>query len=69
MKFFTTYKYNATFHLKSGKELVVRCDDIKIKTTGGDLTEYSMDGSHPGDALYIRIDDVAAITYKKRGWL
>lgn len=65
----TTFKYDATFHLKSGEKLVVRCDDIKITYNGSELTSYNMLGVGTGDALYIRLDDISAITYKKRSWL
>ncbi len=61
-------KYNlvVTFHMKSGENILVECDDISIKTTGNDLVSYDLQGVRKGTAMYIRLDDVSAITYVRR---
>ena len=54
-----------TFHMKSGRDLIVEADDINIKKHGNDLTGWDMNGvKKQGQCFYIRIDEVEAITYK-----
>jgi hypothetical protein len=53
-----------TFMMKSGKDIVVYADKIDIETkSGNDLSGYKMTGlAGSVSSLYIRIDDVSAIT-------
>ncbi len=60
----STYKITVTFHLKSGTKLRVLCDDITIKaSSSGSLGSYSIDGLRAGGAMFINLEEVAAITY------
>lgn len=54
----------AKVYLKSGAVLTIKCSDIKIKKqNGNDLIGYEFVNAKGGDAFYIRIDDISAITY------
>lgn len=54
-----------TFHMKSGRDLVVEADDITINKSGNDLRGWEMTKvKNQGECFYINIDQVEAITYK-----
>lgn len=62
-----TYRIRVTFHMKSGRSIVVLCDDMTYKSdrVTGSLTEYSITGARAGDMNFISMNDVEAISYKK----
>lgn len=60
----TNFKIIAYFHLKSGTALEVYCDNLNITFRGDELESYNMEGCARGHALYIRLDDISAITYQ-----
>lgn len=56
----------ATFHMRSGDRVTIRCSNIKIKSTANTLTEYVIDGmDERNKVLYIRVEDISAISFKK----
>jgi hypothetical protein len=58
--------YRVSFYMKSGQVIKVDCREIQIKSSGEELTSYKMTGlKHPGQAMFIRITDISAITYVK----
>jgi len=61
----TKYRLRATFHMKSGKSLVVMCDDITntVDPATGSLRSYSIAGVRTGDAHFFNIPEVEAITF------
>lgn len=59
----TTYEFTAVFVLHSGKEVKVRCDDIKIQTNNGALISYKMDGAATNECMYLRLSEVDAVYY------
>lgn len=63
MRLFTT-KLTAVFVLKSGKEVAIRADDVKITKSGNNLTGYTIEGGD-GTMFYCRLDEIAAILLKK----
>lgn len=60
---FISYKVLVSFHMKSGEVIKVRCDDFKLQHQANELTGYEFIGVVPGDATYIRLDDISAVTY------
>ena len=49
------------FIMKSGKSFTVLCENAKITSCEGELTQYSITGIKSNRPLYIRLDDVAAV--------
>jgi len=60
-----TFKLSVSVLMKSGVIVEIFCDDIHIKTSGGDLVSYEFVGMKTGSAMYLRIEDISAITYTK----
>ena len=58
-----TYKMVVTFTLKSGRQIDVKCDDVKITIQGNDLVSYKLEGAAAG-LMYLRVEDISAITYR-----
>ena len=58
-----TYKMVVTFTLKSGRQIDVKCDDVKITIQGNDLVGYKLDGA-VDRLMHLRIADISAITYR-----
>lgn len=58
-----TYKMVVTFTLKSGRQIDVKCDDVKITIQGNDLVGYKLDGA-VDRLMYLCIADISAITYR-----
>jgi len=58
------YELLASVHMKSGKTLCVRCDNIKLKFDGNALTSYEFVDAATEDVLYLRISEIEAISYK-----
>lgn len=53
---------NVTFILKSGKEINIQCEDMKINDYGNDLRGYTIVKMKPANNLmYCRIEDISAI--------
>lgn len=58
-------KLRVTFHMKSGAELTIKCDQITTKVDADQaLTSYVINGG-VGLAHYIRLDDISAIMVVK----
>ena len=57
------YEFTAVFVMNSGKEIKVRCDDIKIQTNNGALISYKMDGAATNECMYLRLSEVDAVYY------
>ena len=49
------------FILKGGYSFVVKCETAKVRTTGNEMTGYSLDGIKGNRPLHIRINEVAAV--------
>ena len=47
--------------LKSGKEIRLRCDEIKWEHQGNELVSYTITGLVGTKPSYIRIEEIAAI--------
>ena len=58
-----TYKMVVTFTLKSGCQIDVKCDDVKITIHGNEIVGYKLDGA-VNRLMYLRIEDISAITYR-----
>ncbi len=58
-----TYKMVVTFTLKSGCQIDVKCDDVKITIQGNEIVGYKLDGA-VNRLMYLRIEDISAITYR-----
>ena len=58
-----TYKMVVTFTLKSGCQIDVKCDDVKITIQGNEIVGYKLDGA-VDRLMYLRIADISAITYR-----
>lgn len=55
-----------TMHLKGGSTIVFKCKTFDIKSKGNELTAYKSTGMKMDfSMLYVRIDDISAITYKE----
>jgi hypothetical protein len=63
--FLKLIKTRATFIMKSGANIVVYCNDIKITFSGSELRSYNINGIRGENPFYIRIEDVSAITTKQ----
>lgn len=58
----------ATFHMKSGNSISVRCDRISTKTgENGELASYKVEGMDPGELriLHLSPGEVEAVTTKR----
>lgn len=54
-----------TFHMKSGRDIVVEAESITINKSGNDLQGWDITKvKNKGECFYINIDQVEAITYK-----
>ena len=58
-----TYKMVVTFTLKSGCQIDVKCDDVKITIQGNEIVGYKLDGA-VNRLMYLRFEDISAITYR-----
>lgn len=54
--------FNVTFYLKSGDRVKVLCESCSVTHDGGEPTSYSIKGIQSEQVLFIRLDDVSAIT-------
>lgn len=54
--------YKVRFHFKSGELLTTVCENLKIKDPENELTAYSITGMTGEKILYLRMDDISAIT-------
>ena len=61
--FRTNKKMVVTFHMKSGENILVECEDIKIEKQANDLVGYNIFGPQRGQSFYVRLDDISAITH------
>ena len=66
MSFWTRFKPRTTvsIYLKSGEVVKVKCRNFTAKHDGDELQSYHVDGMNKDKILYLRIRDIAAITYK-----
>jgi len=60
----------ASFYLKSGSVIDVKCKNVKItrnsNSVDNNMTGYEIDGMADGTKLlYLNLDQVAAVTYTK----
>ena len=51
-------------YLKSGGVMRIKCRNFTAKYDGDELQGYNVDGMNKEKILYLRIRDVAAISYK-----
>jgi len=61
-------KMIVTFHMKSGKSISARCEEIKIRKNGNELVGYEMTNvdKRDGDStFYICLEQVEAISTEK----
>ena len=64
-------KMVVTFILRSGKEVRVKCKDIKITRRGNELVSYTLEGvdTRPGDPIfYLNIESIDHISYRRVFW-
>ena len=66
-------KRQIRFVMKSGYAFTVLCENMKVKSIGNEMTEYSYEGGTGSLPLYIRIENVDAVDgdYEKKmlDWL
>jgi len=59
-------KMKVTFVMKSGKEIIVECDDCKFKHTGDEIVEYSLTGvNNNNKLLFIKLSSIDVILIEK----
>ena len=64
-------KMVVTFTLRSGKEVRVKCKDIKLTKRGNELVSYEIEGidTRPGDPVfYVKLDSIDHIAYRRVFW-
>ena len=49
------------FILKSGRSVVVLCENAKIKNVNNELTSYELIGVKGDIPLYMRVNEIAAV--------
>ena len=49
------------FILKSGRSVVVLCENAKIKNVNNELTSYELIGVKGDIPLYVRVNEIAAV--------
>ena len=54
--------YKARFYFKNGELLTIVCKKIKITAPENDLTAYSIEGMTGEKIMYLRMNDISAIT-------
>lgn len=59
------FKGRAVFGMRSGKKLVMPCDDIEVKTVGGELTGFHAIGTDVDEdrVMHINIAEIVYITW------
>ena len=59
------FKGRAVFGMRSGKKLVMPCDNIEVKTVGGELTGFNATGTDIVDerVMHINIAEIEYITW------
>ena len=58
-------KLTVTFHMKSGRDVKVRCEEFSLKKNGNEIVGYTLEGidkRHGDPAFYIHLDSIEAIT-------
>lgn len=55
-------KHKVAILFKNGKEIIVRCDNFRVKTNGvNELISYEYEGSVDNHLLFVDFSEVAAI--------
>lgn len=61
IKRFLGMKHTVRLIMKSGVTVKVRCKDFRLNTADNEIRSYDFTGIDLGQAMYINIDEIAAI--------